>query len=149
MLTEGASSPTLSNFISAPTAFSYHMPSLTCLSYLFPNSPYELLKYSVLLKSYLMPLILGDDLDSHLAYFKKEIINCDLPSALGFACKPWSANTSILNLNLGSQRRSFPFSSRRFTLQSFVCIPSLWDGVLCKGKYCFIDLESQLTQHNA
>lgn len=83
-----------------------------CLSYLFPNSPYELLKYSVLLESYLTPLILRDDLDSHFAYLKREIINRDPPSALCFACRPAPADTAILNLKRGSQR-TFAFSSLR------------------------------------
>lgn len=129
MLTDGASSPTLSNFSAALAASWYHTPSFTCLSYLFPNSPYELLKYSVLLESYLTPLILRDDLDSHFAYLKKkEIINCDPPSALCFACRPGPADMAILNLNRGSQR-SLPFSSLRSNYNHLFIY--LLSGVVC------------------
>lgn len=122
-----------------------HTLPLTRLCYLFSNSPYELLKYSVLLKSYLMPLTLGDDLDSHFTYLKKRLsIDCDLPAALCFISHTgWPARPSLISTM--ARKGGVSLSHLRFTFQSFVYIPSPWDDALFKGKYCFIDLKSQLT----
>jgi hypothetical protein len=100
--------------------------SLSRLCYLFSNSPYELLKYSVLLKSYLMPLTLAGDLDSHSTDLKKRLsIGCDLPAALCFTSHSgWLAPPSLTS-PMALKRSRLPFSSQRFIFQSFVYLPSL------------------------
>lgn len=86
------------------------------------------------------PLILKDDLQSYITnIFKKTMDFLQLPDSVSTSL---SSDTSILNINIGSQRTSL-FPLLQGLNCNLLCLYLLHQTELFKGNYCLINPELQ------